>query len=145
MRIASLATLYTTSGYVMRCIVQKFCTCTWSIYCRVQNFCRCTWSIYCRVLLYMSVAKIRWKIQVPDRYVQSVVSLKNRSVGLSCGFPLGAGNGTWQTNKYTSQGWDEKSSSSIFVHVHFERCDASIAWKCPSKIRKTWDLLTMVV
>ena len=28
MKIASLATLYTTSGYFMRCIVQKFCTCT---------------------------------------------------------------------------------------------------------------------
>ena len=28
---------------------------------------------------------------VPDRCVQSVVSLKNRSVRLSCGFPLGAG------------------------------------------------------
>ena len=27
----------------------------------------------------------------PDKCVQSVVSLKNRSVGLSCDFPLGAG------------------------------------------------------
>ena len=80
MRIAAVATLYTTSGYVIKFSVQNFVHCIPEMqnsYCRVQND---TFAL-----------QLKYHESDPDRCVQSVFSLKNKSAGLSCGFSLNAG------------------------------------------------------
>ena len=50
MRIAAVATLNTTSGYVVKCSVQNCVHCTSVIYCLVQNFVHCSRYRKCKIL-----------------------------------------------------------------------------------------------
>ena len=56
MRIASVATKYTKSGYVIKCtsgiycLIQNFAHCTSGIYCLVQNFVHCSRYRKCKIL-----------------------------------------------------------------------------------------------
>ena len=70
MRVASLATLYTTSGYVMRCIIQNF-TVGYKSFVHAPESFTVGYKSFVHApeaftvgykILYMSVARIRWKI-----------------------------------------------------------------------------------
>ena len=76
----------------------------------------------------------------PDRCVQSVFSLRNKSVGLSCGLSLGAGfaiNGTCQTRTvyfdWICKGSHSKIASHIVELQTFSSLKASLLWQVPTK------------